>query len=306
MFEESGKQRKIRVGRAVASTFLGPPPTSEHTVDHIDRDPENDTLENIRWLCRYGQRVNQVRPETYKDTFIVVKGGVEKTAKEWVDLLKDEKNSFGRDYTDNMIKHYARKKQYGFEYKEYQDLPGEVWKKITNSDNRIGRWEISNMNRVKYITNHAENVIYGECLGLMSGYPTISINGKQWHCHILSFMTFFPHDWADKKPDEIVLHEDDDRLDFRPHKLRIGTFSQNGIDAHDNSKYDGKKSARIKCASYINGILEKEHESLTAAMTYLKSQGIERASYQSISQALGGKQRTAYSRIWKHIDALII
>ena len=30
-----GKKRKIRLSRAIASTLLGPPPSSEHTADHI-------------------------------------------------------------------------------------------------------------------------------------------------------------------------------------------------------------------------------------------------------------------------------
>lgn len=31
------KQRQFRVARAIASTFLGKPPTIHHTADHIDR-----------------------------------------------------------------------------------------------------------------------------------------------------------------------------------------------------------------------------------------------------------------------------
>jgi hypothetical protein len=40
----SGKRRGILIGRAIASTFLGPPPTKAHTADHIDRNSTNDTL----------------------------------------------------------------------------------------------------------------------------------------------------------------------------------------------------------------------------------------------------------------------
>lgn len=60
----------------------------------------------------------------------------------------------------------------------------------------------------------------------------------------------------------MVLHEDDDKLDFRPHKLRLGTSSQNSRDAYNN----GKQSERVKCASYIDGVLEKEHLSQSDAL----------------------------------------
>lgn len=82
VFDDSGRQRLVVVGRAIASTVYGPPPTLSHTADHIDRNPENDTDENIRWLCKSGQRDNQDRSETKKSAFIVVNDGVEKTVGE--------------------------------------------------------------------------------------------------------------------------------------------------------------------------------------------------------------------------------
>jgi hypothetical protein len=294
-----GKSRQIRICRAITSTFIGMPPTSAHTADHRDRDPNNDTLDNIRWLCKKHQVINRSISGNKKDAFIVVKDDLEKTVNDWVVYLKGEKNNLGREYTGKMIAKYAQKKQHGFSYKEYQNLQGEIWKDIANSKSTRGRWEISNMNRVKYITNHAENVLSEERLGLMSGYPMLYFNGKVWSCHQLAFMTFFPKEWAAKKPDEMVLHEDDDRMDFRPHKLRLGTHSDNTTDAHYNGKYDGSKSARMKCASYIEGVLEKEHTSQTDAMKYLKSIGYEKATVASISMTISGKQNTSYGRTWK-------
>ena len=87
--DNDGKRsRSILVGRAIASSIHGPPPTLTHTADHKDKNPENDTDENIRWLCKPGQVHNRDCPETQKSAFIVIKDGVEKTLKEWVDNLK--------------------------------------------------------------------------------------------------------------------------------------------------------------------------------------------------------------------------
>jgi hypothetical protein len=302
VYDDNGKQWNIRVARAIASAIYGPPPTLAHTAEHTDKNRENDIDDNIRWLCKSGQSSNQDRPETLKTAFLVDRYGEnEKTVNEWVEQLKNEKNHMNREYTTGMIRQYAQKEQHGFSYKEYPDLPEEIWKEIIDSRNKIGYWEISDMNRVKYITKYAENVLSGDRLGLMSGYPTININGKHWLCHILAFMTFFPEEYANKKPDEMILHEDDDPLDFRPHKLRIGTRSENMIDAHNNGKYDGTKSTKIKCVSYINGVYEIMHDSQDDAVKYLRHIGYKKASNSAISKALNPKYTTnfAYDRTWK-------
>ena len=297
--DNDGNSRSILVGRAIASSILGPPPTLTHTADHKDKISENDTDENIRWLCKPGQVHNRDCPETQKSAFIVVKDGVEQTLKEWVSYLKGKKNRFGRDYTYSIVVQYAQKKQYGFSYKTYPTLQGEIWKEIVGSTSKIGRWEISNMNRVKYITKYAENVLSGKRLFLKNDYPAINFKGRDWYCHILSFMTFFPEEYANKKLEEMVLHENDEKFDFRPHKLRLGTQSVNAIDAHDNGRYDGTKSERRACASYINGVFEKEHESQHDAIRYLKSNGHLKADRSKIGLALRGDRKTAYGRVWK-------
>jgi hypothetical protein len=301
--DNSDNTRTIYIGRALASTFAGPPDTLIHTADHVDRDPTNDTIENIRWANDREQNKNRIMPENLKTAVIVMKDGYEKTSKDWVECLKNEKNSFGREYTDIMIKHYAQKKQHGFSYKEYPDLPGEAWKEIIESKTTKGRWEISNMCRVKYITKYAKNVLAEDRLCLSGGYPIITFNKKKWYCHVLAFQTFFPEKYAAKKYDEYVLHEDDDKMDFRPHKLRLGTQSANMTDAHDNGKHDGKKSARMKCYSYINGVLEKEHVSQSEAVLYLKSIGFDKATQGGIHKALEaftyGKISVRYERTWQ-------
>lgn len=299
ILDDAGNSRGIYVGRAIASTYLGPPPTPLHTADHIDRDNRNDTLENIRWATKREQADNRRRIENRKDAFVIVKDGVEKTANDWVEHLRDQKNHMGREYTKGMIAQYAIRKQQGFSYKEYPDLPNEMWKEIVDSKTAQGRWEISNMNRVKYITKQAGNVFSVERLGMLGGYPLIMVNGKQRWCHILSFATFYPDKWANKKSDEMILHEEDNPMDFRPQKLRLGTHSENTIDAYINGKYDGTQRAMMRCVSYIGDVFEKNHESQRDAAKYLKMLGYDKASQGTIGMALRGERETAYGRTWK-------
>ncbi|AGE48888.1 hypothetical protein PBCVAP110A_645R [Paramecium bursaria Chlorella virus AP110A] len=302
-----GKKRNIRVARAVASTFLGKPATPEHTADHIEsKQKKNDALTNIRWNCKKGQSSNQTRPETYKAAFIVVKDGVEKTVNEWVECMNAMKSPKERKFTKGMISMYAQKKQRGFAYKEYPNLEGEDWEEIEGSKTKKGHWDISSMNRVKWITNTgAENVLWGDRLRHNNcGYPVVKINGKTWMCHILAFATFHKQLWKAKKPEENVLHEDDDKEDFRPHKLRLGTQSDNVKDSHDNGKYGGAKNARMKCASYIDGMHEKNHDSQSDAAEYMKSKGYSNAYQGNIWKALTDKcnRKSAYGRTWQKIE----
>ncbi|AGE58732.1 hypothetical protein FK949_gp167 [Paramecium bursaria Chlorella virus NYs1] len=296
-----GKQKNLLVHRIIASTFLGAPPTLDHTPDHYNRNRADNTLDNIIWKCKKEQRANQERPETCKSAFIIVRDEVEKTSKEWVKHLENEKTPYGNVFTENLVRCYAQKKQHGFTYKEYPDLLGEVWKKIIWSLNTKGSWEISNKKRVKYKTKYADNVINVTQLGTQSGYPVICVNGRNKYVHILCFQAFYPEAYAAMKPDEIIRHRHDDPLDFRPENLLIGTQSMNMKDSHDNGKHDGKKTMRKACISYINGVKEKEHKSLADAELYLKSQGYKKASYSKIGMVLRNRRKTAYDRTWNRI-----
>jgi hypothetical protein len=46
------KPRKLFVHRAVMFAFVGPPPTTGHEVRHLDGDPSNNALTNLRWGTR--------------------------------------------------------------------------------------------------------------------------------------------------------------------------------------------------------------------------------------------------------------
>lgn len=48
-----------RVHNIMAHTFLGEPPSSKYTCDHIDQNKYNNSLDNLRWLNKKGQMRNR-------------------------------------------------------------------------------------------------------------------------------------------------------------------------------------------------------------------------------------------------------
>jgi hypothetical protein len=229
-----GQSRTISVARALASTFLGPPPTLHHTAEHKDRNRGHDTLDNIIWEDKSGQRQNQKRPTEYSNAFIIVRHGIEHTAKEWTEVYKGPDD---KKYATTTIIRYAQQHRHGFYYKTFPNLRSEVWKAIPGAKNSKGEWFISSRSRMKYKTAHAENVLTTYQLCKNRGYPVVGINGKVLFCHVLSLMTFRPNEYAARTPGDIILHKKDDKLNFNPFRLRWGTETDNRIDAHNNGKY---------------------------------------------------------------------
>jgi hypothetical protein len=269
--------------------------TPFHTTDHEYRNLEDNALENIRWLCKIGQRKNRDMPTDLKSAFIIVNGDIELTTKGWTDVYKKPN---GKQYSESSIQRFAREQKYGFRYKVFSNLRGEVWKAIPGCKNKKGEWFVSNKNRMKYKTTHAENILSVDQLIKKDGYPTIRINGKQTKCHQLSMMTFRPREYSAKLPGDIILHKNDDRLDFNPFRLRWGTPPENGKDAHRNGKFVGTKTEQRPVASYIIGVLEQVHESLNDAAKYLRGHGYPDANHRCVGRA-AENDTERYDRTWR-------
>jgi hypothetical protein len=303
------KSYMLSVARAMLSTFVGAPQTIVHTADHINsKQSMNNKLYNLRWATKNEQALNQERPVSYKSAFLIMKDDIEMTANDWVSYFD---KVFGEKYNAKKISNIARNKINGFSYKEYPDLPGEEWIQYGYNKNEV-IYKISNTNRIKYKTKYAEHVISSEFMHRASGYPVVSIDGKQQYAHVIVFKLFYPDLWNNKTDKEFVLHEDDNKLDFRPGKLRLGTASENGHDAYNNKKYNGTKTERKVCRMYdVNENLIKEFFGSSYAADYIISLKISYASKIIIARKIravldifcidGITPKTAFGYIWKSV-----
>lgn len=283
VYFNDGKGTPIYVARAILATLVGPPPTIHHTADHIDGKPENNSIENLHWASKSEQSVNRTMPKTFNSAYIIVKDGIERTTNEWAKIEAVEPCT---------IRRYAQDNKHGFSYKEYPNLPEEIWKTIEGSESSKGRWEVSNKLRAKYIMKHA-SIVYDDFVST-SGYPSIKVNGQQKYIHRLVFEAFNP----DVDKCEVVRHLDDNPKNFAPENLVAGTHSDNREDAYNNGSYDGTKSARRAVTSYINGMKERDFKSLVEAVEHLKENGHPKASKGNVHFGMiTGKIR--YGRTWK-------
>ena len=57
----NGKRGAVNVGKIILEAFGLIQPSSKHQVDHINRDPTDNSIENLRWVTRSENIKNQGR-----------------------------------------------------------------------------------------------------------------------------------------------------------------------------------------------------------------------------------------------------
>jgi len=120
------------VHRLVAFLFIGDPPSQTHTVDHIDRNPQNNDAENLRWASRSEQNTNKEKRVSRRESPKVELTAPDGTIKVY-ETCCQAADAIGTSYVN--ICQAARtgwKTNGGYKAKyiapEPQEIEGEVWK----------------------------------------------------------------------------------------------------------------------------------------------------------------------------------
>ena len=238
----AGKQQKLH--RVIMKSFGIEPPSPKHKyVNHIDRDPSNNNLENLEW-CTHKQNMdhayatNENRRSSAEATSKPVKGR-KIGESEWTKY--ESANDAARQLYLNhgSISQACRNgggmvSVYYFEFSEPNERPlleGEEWRKCKNG----GGAEISNKGRFK----DSRGVIKTP-RPETSRYCRVWINGKNKCLHVLIAEVFLPP----PRPDQTEVHHiDHNPSNNRLENLKWVTPSENVRLSH---QHDQRKSSAEK------------------------------------------------------------
>ena len=247
--DDDSEYHKIYTHRAVCSTFLGRP-NDDFTADHINRDPKNNCLWNIRWLSRSDQNRNQSKHKSRIDSCPII--GVHISSGETLSF-ESALDAKTKKFDPGNISRCLNNKQKT--HKNYiwscppslPDLPNEEWKLLRES--KLYKIWIGNMNRLVVEFCHGyKKKLFSYELSLSKGYPRIDDDGYSIKFHNAVWKLF-----KGSIPDgKIINHIDHNTHNNSLDNLELTDHSGNGFAAHDAGCFDGTK--RQRQAVIIDGI----------------------------------------------------
>ena len=205
------------VHRLVALAFLGPPPSKEHTVDHIDQDRYNNAVSNLRWASRRIQRLNQGSRKplrTRKTLVVTLADGSEELFGSVADAaaaLRVDKRALSQSALKGCRAGEYRAKYAPLETQE--DLPGERWVAAICDPNRL---RVSTMGRLQRLNDIGNEWGYKLTPVPSKGnaYAMVRSKSKSYTFHIGVKRSFDDVDDASKYVvDHINRNKSDNRLE---------------------------------------------------------------------------------------------
>ena len=234
----------------------------DEIVDHIDNNPLNNSLDNLRIITKQENSMN--RNKTKEKTTSIYKGVIwDKSRRKWKARIKlDGKSIYlGRyEFEEEAALAYNKKAKEIF--KEYANLnkvkgrknkkprdkkqeevtiKGEKWRRCNIFKER--KVFVSNYGRVKYyhLTTKNEIITKGSKTG--DGYYRIALKSegtsKTYRIHQLIANTFLDYNLKSKL---VVDHIDNNRLNNKLKNLRV---VEKNINAHNKKKKKGTSSKYI-------------------------------------------------------------
>lgn len=262
-------------------------PNKKIYVDHIDRNINNYSLENLRWVTASENNINRDNGLKRKNCFYIKRKEKDGPIIDKVPFSFIEPNV--RKYISNSI--YK-----GYKYKGY------YWE-IVNIDveNRLKELGITEKD-LKFVKNKKypgievskEGILktkYGLTLGTLNdNYYCCTSGGKIKKVHRVIYETF---SGIQLTSNDIIDHVNTNSLDNRFINLKLGTQKDNMNNPITLSKLSkGVNQIDIstgKIIKYFSGII-KACESLG------------KSDYSSISKCCNGKRKTAYGYKWEYAD----
>jgi hypothetical protein len=225
----------------MASAFGLEKRDDQTTVDHIDNNPSNNRLENLRWASRSEQikhsyATNKNRTSSAPKQSKPVEGRV-LGAEEWVPYAStmEAARSLGLDSGSISACCSGKRKQAGgYEFRwgvpnEVAVLEGEVWKPYESA------W-VSSLGRFKSSTG-----VVSTPKPMKSGYVSVRVNGKLHLIHVLMAIAF----GLEKRDDQTTVdHIDNNPSNNRLENLRWASPSEQIKHSYATNENRGSSATR--------------------------------------------------------------
>lgn len=277
------RRRNYAMHQLVALTFI-PNPKNKPTVDHINHDPGNNKINNLRWATMLEQ-VNNRRRFKHKERKIIAayNGNIVKIWDKMSDVLYEFPDI--RKYLKNQIRH----EYLMFYYSDKVILPGEFFRSVNiNGVNKtvssLGRIYSDRYKRLRYGSTHPYK------------YMTVKINGKTCKVSRVIGLAFVerPLHLINIPYEELKInHKNGDKENNIFTNLEWTTHTENVRHSVEQLHRTGMRAV----VQYdLNGnFIAKYLNSVAATKTINKAHGEI-----SIRDCCRGLQMTAYKYIWKY------
>ena len=218
IYNTNNTQTKILVHRLIAFTYIDSNIYNELTVDHIDRNKQNNNIDNLRFATRIEQNNNRtigIRQSGYSKQKIIQYDLNYIFIKEWENMYQITKilNINKKLISRVCLNQRKSTKGFIFKYKQIDDYENEIWEEL-NCNNII--INISSFGRIK----KKDKIIQPSNL---NGYLRVKINKKSFMVHRLVALVFI------NNPDNklIVNHKDLNKNNNNVYNLEWSTHSEN-------------------------------------------------------------------------------
>jgi hypothetical protein len=189
MLSINNSPKEFPISQLVLRVFVGDPPSSDHTADHINRDRTDDRLENLRWATRSQQRENQDRKERHYCR--PVRGVMRDGTTRDFESAQDAANYLAKTYSFAYLTLYENVKR---ACRAFSEVYGFKWSYVVPPDLGISK-EIPETNyhvtTTGYIIGYREKISRGSLSA--DGYRKIKIANKCYGVHRLVASAFIPN-----------------------------------------------------------------------------------------------------------------
>lgn len=289
---DTGQRKFLYCHRLVALAFLSNPDNKD-TVDHIDRNKQNNRVDNLRWLSHKEQNLNRnnsVGKNRGRSILQYDKSGDLITS--WESAAEAERG-LGIDtrrIIDSCRGHTHKDTGFIWKYKEEIDSSegNEIWKNIT-----LDGWENYSVSSTGKVKRNDGRILKGT---IRHGYHEVSIRKGEsklsQRVHRL-----VANEFLEKVTDDLVVnHKNGNKLDNNVDNLEWVTIADNNRHAVETGLRT--KTGKERCIIQLSSIGEEiaRHPSIIEAQ---RQTGVCR---QSIGKVCRGERKQAGGFIWQYAD----